>query len=243
MGRVLSHYKNLLDERQTPEPEETDPSSPMERTLLDWIIKTQFFQKHEEQIELSAQFPVGDYLRQLDPSYQHPAYRCDFLLRYQGDEKIVNVIIEYDGFLEHFTEHKRIHVGNYDAYYRPEDIERQMVLESYGYKFLRVNRFNVGRDPVLTLSKRLTALVEAEASAEVHGVVDSIRDAASALASGSAKQCKKCQAVKPKKAFFDPHLAGGSGGFGQICADCKGAGRPPSRPWAGKARYRRWRRR
>jgi len=31
-----------------------------------------------------------------------------------------------------------------------------MVLEWYGYKFLRINRFNIGHDPVNTLSERLT---------------------------------------------------------------------------------------
>lgn len=34
-----------------------------------------------------------------------------------------------------------------------------MVLESYGYKFLRINRFNVGQDSVKTLSDRLAKLV------------------------------------------------------------------------------------
>jgi hypothetical protein len=36
-----------------------------------------------------------------------------------------------------------------------------MVLESYGYKFLRINRFNLGNDPVVTLSDRLYALIDA----------------------------------------------------------------------------------
>ena len=34
-----------------------------------------------------------------------------------------------------------------------------MVIESYGYKFLRINRFNLGEDPVSTLSERLKRLV------------------------------------------------------------------------------------
>ena len=42
--------------------------------------------------------------------------------------------------------------ANYEWYYREEDVERQFTLESYGYNFLRVNRFNLGSDPVGKLS-------------------------------------------------------------------------------------------
>src|SRR5712692_6086425 len=146
----------------------------MERKVLDWITKTQFVQHNEERLEVLAQFPVGNYLRQLDPTYHHPAYRCDFLVRYHGDDRTINVIIEYDGFAEHFTDHQRIHAGNYDSYYRSEDIERQMVLESYGYKFLRINRFNLGNDPVVVLSDRLYALIESAVSESEAGVVTKI---------------------------------------------------------------------
>lgn len=224
IGRVLTHYKIFLEERAVPEPEETDPDSPMERRVLDWITKTPFYQRNEDRLELFAQFPIGDYLRQLDPTYHHPAYRCDFLLRYRGDEKMVNVILEYDGFKEHFAAHKTIHIGNYDTYYRPEDIERQMVLESYGYKFVRINRFNLGTDPVSTLSERLHALISAATKTQDAAVVDRIRGGANGLRDGSAKHCRKCDQVKPTNAFFDPALRGGQGGVGQICIDCKRTG-------------------
>ena len=79
--------------------------------------------------------PIGEYLRQLDPFYSHPGYRCDFLIRYHTSQGPVNVIVEYDGFAEHFVDRQKIHTGNWDKYYRPEDVERQMVIESYGYKF------------------------------------------------------------------------------------------------------------
>jgi hypothetical protein len=39
-------------------------------------------------------------------------------------------------------------------HYRPEDIKRQMVIESYGYRVLRINRFTLCEDPVATLSTR-----------------------------------------------------------------------------------------
>lgn len=239
IGRVLIHYKTLLEDRTVPEDEETDPNSPMERRVLDWITKTPFYQRNEDRLELFAQFPIGDYLRQLDPTYQHPAYRCDFLLQYRGDEKTINVILEYDGFQEHFTNHKKIHVGNYDACYRPEDIERQMVLESYGYKFLRINRFNLGRDPVATLSERFYALIDAATKEEDAAVVTKIRAGANGLSEGTAKHCRKCEQVKPKESFFDPRLRGGQGAYGQICMDCKTKGTSAD-PAPRKKRIRRY---
>ncbi len=240
IGRVLMHYKTLLEDRTVPEAGETDLNSPMERKVLDWIIKTPFYQCNEERLELFAQFPIGDYLRQLDPTYQHPAYRCDFLLRFRSDDRTINVILEYDGFQEHFTDHKKIHASNYDAYYRPEDIERQMVLESYGYKFLRINRFNLGNDPVATLSDRLYTLIDAATKEEDVQVVTRIRNGANDLSDGTAKHCRKCDQVKPKESFFDPRLRGGQGGYGQICMDCKTKGTLPTETAHPRKQVRRY---
>jgi very-short-patch-repair endonuclease len=216
----------------------------MERKVLDWTTKTPFYQRNEDRLELFAQFPIGDYLRQLDPTYQHPPYRCDFLLCYRGNDQPINVILEYDGFQEHFTDHKKIHLGNYDAYYRPEDIERQMVLESYGYKFLRINRFNLGNDPVATLSDRLYALIDAATKERDAQVVTKIRNDASGLKEGTTKHCRKCDQVKPKESFFDPKLRGGQGNYGQICMECKTRGSQSAETVSPKKRIRRyWKRR
>jgi very-short-patch-repair endonuclease len=53
-----------------------------------------------------------------------------------------------------------VNVGNHHRYMLEGDVERQLTLESYGYRFLRINRFNLGRDPVVTLSDRPERLVE-----------------------------------------------------------------------------------
>ena len=124
-------------------------------------------------------------------------------------------------FQEHFTSHGNIHAGNYDAYYRPEDIERQMILESYGYKFWRINRFNLGRDPVATLSERLYGLINAAKKNEDLAVISTIRDSANGLGEGSSKHCRKCDKVKPKELFFDSKLRSGKGGYGKMCLGCK----------------------
>jgi len=115
-----------------------------------------------------------------------------------------------------------------------------MVIESYGYKFLRLNRFNLGRDPIQSLSERLHALINAAANEIEPKAVAKIRDVAEDLAKGEAKHCRKCDQVKPLDAFFDRNLKGGKGGYGQICKDCK-LKRPRTRKsiWG----RRRWRRR
>lgn len=221
IGRALAHYQQTLADQSLPEPKDTDLKSPMEREVLDWIKKSAFFQRDRERIELHTQFPVGDYLRQLDPAYHHPSYRVDFLLRYSAPEKTVNVIIEYDGFAEHFTDHHRVHEGIHESFYRPQDIERQMVLESYGYKFLRINRFNVGQDPVKTLSDRLAKLVGAATKNNEPSGVGEIKKKVEGVESGESKICPRCQRALPMQSFYDSKLNKGHGGYGRLCRNCK----------------------
>lgn len=161
IGTALKHYQRQLEKgKQQPSEQDVDPSSPMEKKVLEWIKDTSFFQNNQEHIELHAQFPIGDYLKQLDQGYSHPKYRCDFLLQYTKEGKTINIIIEYDGFKEHFTNWDDVNELNYHSYYKASDVEREKILESYGYKFVRINRFNLGADPVVTLSDRLDNLVK-----------------------------------------------------------------------------------
>ena len=80
IGRVLNHYRAILLAKGIATPNQTDSTSPMERQVLEWLKATRLFQLHGKSIELVAQFPVGEYLRQLDPTYVHPAWKTDFLL-------------------------------------------------------------------------------------------------------------------------------------------------------------------
>ena len=151
---ILMHYKEQLAQaKKLPDVSETE--SPMEKKLLEWIKQTSFYQKNSSHIEIQAQFDVGQYIKTLDPNYSHPNYRCDFLLTYR-DENISKVaILEYDGFEFHFHKSENVNKFNYQHYYNERDVERERILESYGFPFLRFNRFNLGKDPVSTLSKRL----------------------------------------------------------------------------------------
>jgi len=169
------------------------------------------------------QFPIGDYLKQLDPFYEHPSYRVDFLLLYEDPSgKKVPVIIEYDGFREHFKQGNYIDESNYEYYYREEDVERQFVLESYGYNFLRVNRFNLGKDPVKTLSDRLIGLISTRVSTTISSEhTDAVNKMVGALESGDAKICKKCGQPKPIVQFRRKGL---KSGYGRYCNACNGSG-------------------
>ena len=97
----------------------------------------------------------------MDKTYKHPNYIVDFLLFYQdGLNKEHKIIIEYDGFREHFKDVDVINEFNYQDYYSDDDVYRKKVLEGYGYKFLRINRFNTSKDPIKTLDQRIRQLVE-----------------------------------------------------------------------------------
>ncbi len=162
IGDALAHYASVLEKAPSlPTPEEVDSRSPKEAEALHWVQQTSFFQKHSGQIELHAQFPLGEALRQLDPYYQHPSYKVDFLLLYRDDDgEAAKIIIEYDGFEHHFRDREFVTDSNYGQYYTADDVERQLVMESYGYRFIRLNRFNCADEPVGFLNGELERVTE-----------------------------------------------------------------------------------
>ncbi len=219
IGRALRHYKKVLSDTQDlPDASQVDPNSPMEKKALHWIMETDFFRKNQEAIKLSAQFPIGEYLKQLDPFYTHPKYVVDFLLIYTQGSKTHKIIIEYDGFREHFTQTSQVNSLNYENYYKEADIVREKTLESYGYKFLRINRFNTGKDPVQTLDLRLKDLVQSDGTEGAANVIQLVSQVRQRIESGQVKQCKSCDQYYPLSDFEDPSLASG---MGRKCRKCK----------------------
>lgn len=238
IGQALRHF-DMMSRTHKALVDETDPLSPMEQKVLDWIYATPFYQSRSENVEVMPQFPLGDYLRQLDPSYKHPAWRVDFLLSIDTESDVVYVVVEYDGFEFHFKHGAPVTSGNHERYLNEADVERQLTLESYGYRFLRLNRFNLGRDPVSMLSERLEQIVLSASKADSTGTVRVIGQQANALTDKSAKACERCGQIKPLASFFDKKLGDGAGGTGRVCVTCKNgdklqAGRPQRR--------RKWRR-
>lgn len=234
IAKVLHHYSNLLAKGEV-EASRTDQSSPMEARVLDWLQKTAFYQNNIHAIEILPQFPIGDYLRQLDPTYQHPAWRVDFLITFASPKGFAKIVLEYDGFEHHFQDSRNVNAGNYDRYMLEADVERQLTLESYGYRFLRINRFNLGTDPVQTLSDRLERLVEVLNVDQEPGSIKTMRAEAEDLASGKLKTCPKCGESRQPTEFFDQKLKAGKGGFGRNCKFCKQGSEASSR-----RRWRRW---
>jgi very-short-patch-repair endonuclease len=217
IGEALRHYDYALKEaRKERSVSEVDRKSGMEPQVLNWFYQTNFWQENKAYVEIIPQFELGKYLKQLDVRYEHPMYRVDFLLIFKeagGERKF---ILEYDGFHEHFVDLPGINATNYADYYTQEDVYRQKVLEGYGYRFLRINRFNVGKNPVQTLNDRLCALLTKErrsnsALESLHSVIDGIE-------SGDLKECPKCKELKPLSDFENKALASGRSRF---CAACR----------------------
>ena len=160
IGDALRHYQWVLDEaKKERSVTEVDVRSKMEPEVLNWFYQTKFWKENKDSIEFRPQFELGRYLKQLDRRYTHPNYKVDFLLIYTDERrKEHKIIIEYDGFQEHFKDLEQVNEFNYKNYYSDDDVYREKVLESYGYKFLRINKFNAGKNPVLTSGSTIVAL-------------------------------------------------------------------------------------
>jgi very-short-patch-repair endonuclease len=219
IGEALRHYHQILEEAKREKPmTAVDPRSAMEPFVLHWLYQTDFWNKNKQRIDFFPQFALGKYLKQLEKRYNHPAYKVDFLLIYSDDSGTEHkIIIEYDGFHEHFKNIEGINELNYWRYYSDDDIYREKVLESYGYKFLRINRFNVGQNPVQTLDKRLAALIKPTSAN--HEIVNDIHETIEGLSDGDMKECPKCKELKSIHEFKDKGLISG---IGRICNACKG---------------------
>jgi very-short-patch-repair endonuclease len=219
IGEALRHYHFVLEEaKKERDVSEVDAKSKKEREVLNWFYQTEFWKANKSAIEFIPQFEIGKYLRQLDRSYSHPAYKVDFLLVYKDErQKEHKIIIEYDGFYEHFRGAEGVNAHNYAHYFSSDDVFRQKVLESYGYKFLRVNRFNVGENPISTLNNRIAQLVKLEPTD--NPLLKNIHQTIQGLQDGDMKECPKCKQVRSLQEFKDNSLITG---YGRFCSYCKG---------------------
>jgi very-short-patch-repair endonuclease len=155
--KAMNHYKEELSKSKEIILDGTDEKSPMEKEIQKYFYQTSFYKNNRDKIELIPQFNIGQYLKQIDKDYKHPLFKIDFLLIYNNTQKI---ILEYDGFEEHFENLDEVNESNYQYYLKESDINRQKILEGYGYKFLRINKFNIGKNPVEALNNRLEGLVK-----------------------------------------------------------------------------------
>ena len=112
---ALNHYKaQLANAKAAPTEDDVDQSSEAEKRVLEWIQQTQVYTRYQPEIQ--PQFEIGKYLSMLDDKYKHPMYRVDFLLRFNVDGIVRDVIIEYDGFQFHFDNRSEVDAGNWRQY-------------------------------------------------------------------------------------------------------------------------------
>lgn len=192
---ALLHYREQLEKARKHPIGKTDPSSPMEAKIEHYFYQTDFYKNDSKNIELIPQFPLGDYLKQIDRTYQHPSYKVDFLLIYKNEK----IVIEYDGFKEHFTNLVEVSESNFQSYMKPDDVYRQKILEGYGYKFLRINRFNIGENPVETLDLRLSNLLKKKPITS--SFLDRFKEKIFRLQEGHDRACDLCENVLNSSIF------------------------------------------
>jgi len=219
IGEAMRHYQYILEEaKKEKDVSEVDEKSKMEPEVLNWFYQTEFWKQNKDDIEFIPQFKIGKYLRQLDRTYDHPNYKVDFLLVYKDEtHKEYKIIIEYDGFREHFKDIDEINEFNYQDYCTDGDVYRQKVLEGYGYKFLRINKFNIGDNPIKTLDERIGKLLKNRSIN--NQVLVNIQQTVEGLQNGEMKECPKCKKIRDYKDFRDPDLITG---YGRFCMHCKG---------------------
>jgi hypothetical protein len=236
---ALIHYRTEVERAKSmPDESDLDKASPMERKVLHWLSQVPLIRDFDGDCEVIAQFELGKYLKQLDPTYRHPEYRVDFLIRMSVDQRQYQMILEYDGFEFHFEKgvpSGMINSSTWRTYLTADDIEREKVLESFGVQMIRLNRFNLGDDPVATIDMLLRGRLEGMVNeGRPHDLVakmaETTNEIEQGLKVGDYKRCRKCDRDLPIEMFRDENA---KSGVGRYCRDCKSTAKP-------RFRRRRW---
>ena len=156
LGDALLYYDKLLNSaRDHYVADESVFGSPAEKELYSLILQTKFFEENRDTLRLIAQFEIGKYIRE-EYHRNIPKYRVDFLLTKSQGGKEKSLVIEYDGVEFHTRNPDVVTQHNFDQEYLEYDVERQLELESYGYSFLRINKFSLM--PTAQLPTRVNVL-------------------------------------------------------------------------------------
>ncbi|MDD5322418.1 MAG: AAA domain-containing protein [Methylococcales bacterium] len=145
LGDALKHYQSVLETNKQNDffvEDESIFDSPMEKKLYGLLLETKFVKDHREYIKIIPQFDIGKYIA-AEYKVDIPKYRSDFLLTYAVGGNSQTLILEYDGVEFHFKNPYEVNSFNFSQAYLDYDISRQLELESYGYRFLRINKFNL----------------------------------------------------------------------------------------------------
>jgi hypothetical protein len=97
--------------------------------------------------------------------------------------------------------------------------ERECVLESFGYKMMRINRFNITTDPVTMLDNKLNEMLNLFLNVnDEHDFIINMNEKMEALDSGELRHCTTCGEAKPIEDYYDLSL---KSGVGSKCSHCK----------------------
>jgi hypothetical protein len=108
-------------------------------------------------------------------------------------------------------------------YLTAEDLEREKVLESFGVQMIRLNKFNLGKDPVATIDGLLRERFDGMSNGQQpHDLVKSVAkktyEIEVGLKTGDYKRCNKCDRDLPVDMFRD---SSAKSGLGRLCRECK----------------------
>jgi very-short-patch-repair endonuclease len=146
LGDALKFYWQIFQETKKKDyfiQDDTVFESPKEKELYNLLIQTDFYRDNRNNLRIIPQFDIGKYIAQEYQKYI-PRYRVDFLMTLSDGGKEKSLILEYDG-LEYHTKdpHTVKSLEGFRGEYLEYDIKRQLELESYGYHFLRINKFSL----------------------------------------------------------------------------------------------------
>jgi hypothetical protein len=113
-----------------------------------------------------------------------------------------------------------VDAGNFERFYIEEDIERRRTIESYGYDFIRLNKFVLGNDPVGHINERFETLFKNEIAGK--GLHNDIAESYEKMQDGQLRRCNKCSLYKHLEDFRNTSLKTGTG---KICNACRNESR------------------
>lgn len=193
--------------------------------ILKLLSQTDFYKEHKDSLKIIPNFDLGSYLKQLDPYYNHPKYKQDFFIVYTNEKwKETKIIFEYDNL--------NSSIENWDSelYVSENDIYMEKVLESYWYKFLRLNEFSLWNDKLEILNQKMKMMigekVEKKSESEIENddseddwtILEDMQVIMKWLEDWTFKICDKCWEVKEIEKFKDNTL---KSWYWRQCLDCK----------------------
>ena len=143
LGDALKYYQKIFEEAKDDIIVDIEKlESPAEKDLYQLMIQTKFVKENKDSVKIVPQFKIGKYIKE-EFHGNIPKYRVDFLLTLSDGGREKALIMEYDGIEYHTKNPDIVTADNITQEYLDYDINRQIELESYGYRFLRINKFTL----------------------------------------------------------------------------------------------------